>query len=110
MIDPRGARALGVLAVVGLTAAASVYADAAPWLTPLASAAAWAVGKLLGVPVDSVVDAALQAMRTDRKVQITVRALASLPPKEARQAAESLAPAARTSLVEFVDSIRPPPP
>ena len=105
----RSLRAVGAVVVVALTGAALQLGDQYPVLVSLAAGAAWLQGKLLGVPIDDVVGAALQTMRTGKRVQITVHSINTLPPDAARQVIESMPPPARAQLIDFVDSLRPPP-
>lgn len=102
-------RAAALVVVVLLSLLAAAFGDRAPWLAPANAAFAWLVGKLLGVPLDGVVDAALQTMQQETRLRITVRAMRSLPPAAARQVIESMPPDEQAQIVEFVESIRPPP-
>ena len=90
-------RALGIVLVVGLGIAEVLFGARYPALAPIATGVGWLVGKLLGVPLEAVLDAALQAMRADKRVEIARHAMASLPPREKHQ------------LIEFVGSMHPPP-
>lgn len=100
--------AAGVVAAFAASVAAAVFSERFPWAAPAASLFAWGVGKMLGVPMDSVVDTALQSMRVDRKTLITIKSLESLPPEAARAVVESLPPPARNQIIAFVESMRPP--
>ena len=105
----RSLRAVGAIVVVSLTAAAQQLGDRYPVLVSIAAVAAWLQGKLLGVPIDDVVGSALQTMKTAKRVQITVHSVNTLPPDAARKVIESIPPTSRDQLIEFVDSLRPPP-
>lgn len=83
-------RAIGAAAVATTTVIAAALADRYPWLTAVNTAVAWWVGKLLGVPLDAVVQAALAAMKPDRAVMVAVDALRSLPPEQAEDATRTL--------------------
>lgn len=111
-------RVLGVLAVVATTALSVWIGTQWPALaaaaTSLNSIVCWYVGKLLGVPLDDVIKAALQVMQPDRAVAVTVEALRSMPPANAetvtQKLLQSIPPDAQSRIVAFVgDSLHPPP-
>ena len=84
-------RAIGVSVVAASTAAAVLY----PQLAPANALFAWLVGKLLGMPLDTVVESSIAAMSPARAVEITLHAAENMPP---------------SVRVEFMRSLRPPPP
>lgn len=83
-------RYLAGLALVLLGSAAYAFPDAAPWLGAVSTLAGVVVGKYLGVPHRDVITMGLQLMTPDQAVEVTVRALKSLPPAQTEAAATSL--------------------
>jgi hypothetical protein len=78
----------GVLAVTISTGASVMWGDLYPVLVPINAIVCWVVGKLLGVPIDSVITAALAAMTPDKAIGLAVTAVSSsMPPakNEVRQ-------------------------
>ena len=71
-----------MIAVTLSTAAAVLWGNQYPWLHGVAALVAWLVGKLLGVPIDSVVAAALTAMGSDKAIKLAVTSVNSMPPNK----------------------------
>jgi hypothetical protein len=90
----RGAAATATAAVGALLAYAGVMY---PWLAPVLTAAATAIGTLigkqLGIPIDGVLSAALAEMAPARAVAVTAQALRSMPPANVAIMLASLPPA-----------------
>lgn len=101
-------RLLGAGAVLIVTAASTLLADRWPWVTLVASAVSWGVGKALGIPVDDIVRVALRGMAPDKVADIAVSAIASMPPEladtAARRIAASVRPAAIAKTVQLVNT------
>lgn len=88
-------RLLGAGAASILTAMSMLWADHFPWLVPLATGLSWAVGKLLGVPVDDVIADALRGMRPEKVADLAVGAIGSMPPETASTAVQRIAASIR---------------
>lgn len=108
-MNVRTARAVGVAVVAVSAAAATVFGPQYPWLVTIQAVIAWSVGKLLGVPVDSVLGSALQVMEPKRRLSVTIKAVEAMSPEDTGRVIESMPPERRSQIIEFVDSIRPPP-
>lgn len=83
-------RVIGVAVVLTSTGLTAWLGPRYPWLAGVNSALAWAVGKLLGIPLDEVVRSALAAMQPDRAAIVATDALKSLPPETAADVTRSL--------------------
>lgn len=83
----RGAGCCAVFMSTALALAVENTWPAAGPIAVLANAgfASW-IGKLLGIPVDSVLKSALAAMRPEKAAQLHAQALASMPPEQAAAA------------------------
>lgn len=102
---------IGVAVVGAMSALTYLLAPQYPWLVPLDTGVCWLVGKLLGMPVDAVVSAALARMQPDRAAAVTAKALQSMPPEATRTILRSIPPAvAQRVAIEFSGASEPPPP
>jgi hypothetical protein len=98
-------RLLGAGAVLIVTAASTLLADRWPWVTLVASAVSWGVGKALGIPVDDIVRVALRGMAPDKVADIAVSAIASMPPELADTAARRIAASVRPAAVAKIQLV-----
>lgn len=96
-------RLLGGGAIAVITAAAGAltvrYPHAASWIAMVAGPVCAYIGKLVGVPVEGIVQLALGEMKPEKAAAIAVQAMQSLPPD-----------ATRGAVMQLVQSMRPPPP
>lgn len=83
-------RALGVAVVTGSTVATVLLAQRYPAIASLNAGIAWLAGKLLGTPLQQVMQAALSAMKPQEAVALTVRAVQSMPPAKADAVAHNV--------------------
>lgn len=98
-------RLLGAGAVLIVTAASTLLADRWPWVTLVASAVSWGVGKALGIPVDDIVRVALRGMAPDKVADIAVSAIASMPPELADTAARRIAASVRPAAIAKIQLV-----
>lgn len=83
-------RVIGVAVVVIATGATVLFGSKYPQLAAVNTGLAWLVGKLLGVPIESVTQAVLKTMAPDKAVAMTVQAVQSLPPARAEAVAQGV--------------------
>lgn len=99
-------RLLGAGAVLIVTAASALLADRWPWVTLVASAVSWGVGKALGIPVDDIVRVALRGMAPDKVADIAVSAIASMPPEIAEGATQRMIASVRPAAIARAQGVR----
>lgn len=83
-------QALGVFLITSSAALTAWLGAKYAFLVPLNTLLAWFVGKLLGVPLDSVVKDAVTRMTPEQQVIMTVSAVQALPADEAKAVADDV--------------------
>lgn len=86
----RWIRVVAVVLVTGTTALTVALASKYPALASVNAGLAWLAGKLLGVPLQDVMQAALRAMQPADAVKLTVAAVRSMPPAKAEAVAQTV--------------------
>lgn len=101
----------GALGFLGLSVGTATLASKWPWVVPIGQLATWYIGKLLGIPVNDILAAALAKKSPTEVADIAVKAITSMPVAQispvTRAVIESIRPIAaqRSTLVDLP---RPP--
>lgn len=103
-------RILGVVVVVGVSIGSAMLAPRFPWVGPIAAIICWYVGKLLGIPTNEIIAAALAKKDPTQIAQIAMSAITAMPVESismmATKVMNSLRPIAEGRV--SVQSIPPP--
>lgn len=75
-------RALGAAIVVGVGAGSVALAPKFPWAVGIANLLTWYIGKLLGIPVDDIIAAALAKKSPAQLVELACKAITAMPVQE----------------------------
>lgn len=89
-------RIAGAAVVVGVSAGSVVLAPKWPWASSIATVLCWYVGKLLGIPTNEIIAAALSKKDPMQIAQIAMNAITAMP-------VDAISPTA----VKVMESLRP---
>lgn len=107
-LDPKASqrttvfRVLGGAAIFAIAALSTWLAPRYPWVATVAPIACAYIGKLVGVPVDSIVELALRLMEPSRVATLAVRAIQSMPPERSAQATRRIIASIAPPMAPFV--------